>query len=135
MLLIMNSVIIHTLRMRSKWSRKSLHSRGEDNRTKSLERNIYITLLLVSFMFIILTLPSMLFGTYAMVFNYTKTSTRLAGFHHIGQKTFYTNNGINFFLYVASGKKFRGDLLTLFKKRRNVEISNSSESPKITTVS
>ena len=138
MLLIMNSVIIQTLRMRSKWSRKSLYNRGEENRSKSLERNIYITLLLVSFMFIILTLPSMLFGTYSMVFDYKMIPTRLAGyylFYHIGQKAFYTSNGINFFLYVASGKKFRGDLLTLFRKRRNVENSNSSESSKITTVS
>ena len=66
-----------------------------------------------------------------MVFDYTKTSTRLAGyylFYHIGQKAFYTNNGINFFLYVASGKKFRGDLLNLFWKKRNVEILNASKS-------
>ena len=46
-----------------------------------------------------------------MVFDYTKTSTRLAGyylFYHIGQKAFYTNNGINFFLYVASGEEVQG---------------------------
>ena len=133
MLLIMNSVIIHSLRMRSKWSRKSLdnQSQGKENQTKSLERNIYITLLLVSFTFVFLTFPIILFTISLMVFDYTKTSARLAGFYifyHIGQKAFYTNNGINFFLYVASGKKFRGDLLNLFWKRRNVETLNTSKS-------
>ena len=133
MLLVMNSVIIHSLRMRSKWTRKSLDNRfrGKENQTKSLERNIYITLLLVSFTFIFLTFPIILFTISLMVFDYTKTSTRLAGyylFYHTGQKAFYTNNGINFFLYVASGKKFRGDLLNLFWKRRNVETLNASKS-------
>ena len=132
MLLIMNSVIIHSLRMRSNWT-KSIENRsqGNENRRKSLERNIYITLLLVSFTFIILTCPIILLIISLMVFDYTKTSTHLAGyflFYHIGQKAFYTNNGINFFLYVASGKKFRGDLLNLFWKRRNVETLNASKS-------
>ena len=133
MLLVMNSVIIHYLRKRSKWTRNSLDhpSQGKEHKTKSLERNIYITLLLVSFMFIILTFPIVLLTISLMVFDYKKTSTRLAGyylFYHIGQKTFYTNNGINFFLYVASGKKFTGDLLTLFSKKRNVENVNASKS-------
>ena len=78
-------------------------------------------------MFIFLTFPIVLLTVSLMVFDYTKTSTRLAGyylFYHIGQKAFYTN----FFLYVASGKKFRGDLLNLFSKRRNVETSNASKS-------
>ena len=133
LLLIMNSIIIHTLRMRSNWTSQTLNNRSEvnDNKTKSLERNIYITLLLVSFMFIFLTFPIVLLTVSLMVFDYKTTSTRLAGyylFYHIGQKAFYTNNAINFFLYVASGKKFRGDLLYLFSKRRNVETSNAPKS-------
>ena len=133
LLLIMNSIIIHILRMRSNWTSQTLNNRSEvkDNITKSLERNIYITLLLVSFMFIFLTFPIVLLTISLMVFDYKTTSTRLAGyylFYHIGQKAFYTNNAINFFLYVASGKKFRGDLLNLFSKRRNVETSNASKS-------
>ena len=136
LLLIMNSIIIHTLRMRSNWTSQTLNnqSQGKDNKTKSLERNIYITLLLVSFMFIFLTFPIILFTISLMVFDYTKTSTHLAGyylFYHIGQKVSYTNNGINFFLYVASGKKFRGDLLNLFWKRRNVDSLNTSKSTEI----
>ena len=30
-------------------------------------------------------------------------------------KMYYTNNAINFFLYVISGQKFRNDLINLFK--------------------
>ena len=80
MLLIMNSVIIHTLRMRSKGTRESLDCkfRGEESKTKSLEMNIYTTLLLVSYMFIILTFPIISFTTSLMFFDYTKTPTRQA---------------------------------------------------------
>ena len=140
LLLVMNSVIIHTLRKRSKWTRKSLDTRSQckERKAKSLEKNVYITLLLVSFMFIFMTFPIALLTISLMFYDYTKTPTRLAGyylFYHIGQKAFYTNNGINFFLYVASGKKFRGDLLALFLKRRNVKILNTFESTEITVVS
>ena len=139
LLLIMNSVIIHTLRMRSKWTRKPTDdkSRGRENKIKSLEMNNYITLLLVSLMFIILTFPVISLTTSLMFFDYGKTPTRQAVYYllyHIGQKAFYTNNGINFFLYVASGKKFRGDLLALFWIRRNVEILKASESTEITAI-
>ena len=32
----------------------------------------------------------------------------------MGEKSYYTNYAINFFLYVISGKKFRTDLAKLF---------------------
>ena len=35
--------------------------------------------------------------------------------HSTGEKCYYTNFGINFYLYVISGKKFRSDLVTLLK--------------------
>ena len=47
-----------------------------------------------------------------------------AGFHlfyHVGEKTFYSNNGINFFLYVISGQKFRSDLIKIFTCCKNEE--------------
>ena len=43
-------------------------------------------------------------------------------FYHVSQKMLLTNNGINFFLYITSGQKFRTDLLKLFQcKRDNVD--------------
>ena len=58
---------------------------------------------------------------YTMLFDYTKTSKAFAGyylFYHIGQKTYYTNNAIIFFLYVISGQKFCTDLRNLFRMCR-----------------
>ena len=41
---------------------------------------------------------------------------------------FYTNNDINFFLYVISGKKFRTDLVNLFRFKKNDDsLSSLSE--------
>ena len=34
---------------------------------------------------------------------------------HFGEKSYFTNHAINFFLYVISGQKFRGDLMQLFR--------------------
>ena len=38
-------------------------------------------------------------------------------FFQEAEKAFYTNFGINFFLYVLSGQKFRKDLINIFVKR------------------
>ena len=34
--------------------------------------------------------------------------------YHLGEKSYYTNYAINFFLYVIFGQKFRTDLVNLF---------------------
>ena len=53
-----------------------------------------------------------------MLVDYTKSPTAFAGFYlfyNIMYKLYFTNNGINFFLYVISGKKFSNDLRKLLK--------------------
>ena len=121
-LLIMNSVIIHTIR-------KSFNIKGKrtgneegqgqsEGQGKSSEMQVYATLLLVTFSFLILTTPAYAYYLYVNFFDYTKTVYRYAGFHllgHASQKGLHTNYAVNFFLYVISGKKFRGDLVKLFK--------------------
>ena len=135
LLLIMNGVIIHFLRQRLQWSRilegQSLgqgRSQGQAPvdrklaKDKTSERHIYVTLLLVSFTFLILTTPACFFTFYVMFVDYTKTPLRMAGYYlyyHFGQKSLVTNNAINFFLYVTSGKKFRRDLVRLFSRRKD----------------
>ena len=37
--------------------------------------------------------------------------------YQVGEKSNYTNNAINFLLYVVSGQKFRRDLAKLFQRR------------------
>ena len=121
LLLSMNSVIIHTLRERSKFivTKTQGHDQGQArNKGQSTEVQIYITLLLVTFGFLILTSPACIFFFYQMFYNYEQSTYSFAGFYlynSIAQKVMYTNCGINFFLYVISGQKFRTDLLGLFK--------------------
>ena len=119
-LLTMNSVIIHTLRKRAK--QKLLEISGESQtedqnlKIKHSENQIFIMLLLITFVFLILNIP-----TRALVFylNFSKGDSPYyyAGlnlFFQIGDKSYVTNHAINFFLYVMSGQKFRTDLKNLF---------------------
>ena len=122
LLLIMNSFIIHTI-----WTRSNLtvtrpegqgQSEGQSSKIKNSEMQIYITLLLVTFTFLILMTPSYVFFVWTMFANYKKTAKSVAQFfifHSITQKSYCTNYGINFFLYVISGRKFRTDLINMFK--------------------
>ena len=69
---------------------------------------------------------------YVNFVDYTKSPRSFAQYYliyNIGQKTYYTNYGINFFLYVISGQKFRSDLMNLFKLNTN-EIRPSVWYPK-----
>ena len=119
-LLIMNSVIIHTLRKRPIYHDKG-HSQGQvqgqTTRIKQSEKQIYLMLLLVTFAFLVFYIPGI-----SMIFyiNYIHGTTPYfyASQHfvfHFGEKSYFTNHAINFFLYVISGQKFRGDLMQLFR--------------------
>ena len=124
LLLSMNCVIIHTLRKRSSVIEKvnrngqsQPQGEGQAPRMQSAERQIYITLLLVTFGFLILLTPAYVFYLYQMFYDYDKSPRAFAVFYlynSISQKAIYTNNGINFFLYVISGQKFRSDLASIF---------------------
>ena len=106
-LLTINTVIIHTLRKRSSLllirSNTQDEGQGLSSKGKSSEKQIIIMLLLVTFGFLILISPT--YGmTFYTLFVYFSSSPKLyAGFilfMSIGQRTFYTNFGINFYLYV-----------------------------------
>ena len=118
-LLIMNSFIIHTLRKRSKLkplAGSHNENDAQNSSSKSSEKQIFTMLLLVTFVFLILTIPTRTMVYYLNVPN-QNTPHYYASFHlcfQVGEKTYYTNHGINFFLYVMSGKKFRTDLKILF---------------------
>ena len=115
LLLIINGVIIHYLRHRLKWT-KTLKGQGQSEnqgqrdhleiKDKLSENHVYITLLLVSFTFLILTTPACFFNVYLMFVNYTKTPLRMAGYYlyyHFGQKSLDTNNSIIFFCMIFLG--------------------------------
>ena len=125
MLLIMNGTIIHIIRTRS-ILKTECNGKGHDqgqsqtNKIKSSERQIFAILLLVSFSFFILirSTPLYAFIVYSMVVDYTRSPYDFAVFYlfyNVMHKMFYTNNAINFLLYVISGKRFRTDLINLFR--------------------
>ena len=116
LLLIMNSFIIHTLR-RGTGSGISTQPTDTQHGNKG---KFFAILLLVAFTFLILTTPTFVLTLYVMLVDFGKTAKSLAGFHlfyNVGHKTHFTNCGINFFLYVISGQKFRTDLRILFKRK------------------
>ena len=135
LLLAMNSVIIHTLRTRSLSFKRTTSDQGKIQgeleghaknecqgnsqfQSQSQQGQIFAILLLVAFSFLILITPLYAFNVYISVFDYTKTPQRFAFFYmfyEIVVKLYFTNNAINFFLYVISGQKFRNDLKRLFK--------------------
>ena len=139
-LLLMNSVIIHTLRKRSKFTLTSSNGQGQSTKIKNSERQIYIMLLVVTFGFLILITPAAIMVFYARVVDYAKSPKVYAGYYfffHFASKWYYTNNGVNFFLYVIAGQKFRSDLVQLFQCRRNRRktlVSNSMSAVSVATV-
>ena len=132
-LVIMNSVIIRTLYKRSKSNLTEAtdtrhenqgqdqgQSHGHTNPIKTVERQIYTMLLLVTFGYLILTTPGYAMLFYVNYVDYLQSPFHYAAcvlFFQVGGKTYYTNFGINFFLYVLSGQKFRKDLVNLFVQK------------------
>ena len=137
LLLTMNSVIIHTLRKRSAFttrceSQDQDQGHGQKSNMKTSEKQIYAMLLLVAFSFFILITPLYVFILYSSFVDYKSSPKAFAGFYlfyNVMHKMYYTNNAINFFLYVISGQKFRMDLVKLFRfKKYDLSFSNVSES-------
>ena len=87
----------------------------------SRDRNAIVTLLLVSFTFLLLSTPHFVKVALFSVTNGTSTLSRQADYSllfQVSRKLYFTNNACNFFLYCLSGTKFRNDVARLF--RRNV---------------
>ena len=145
-LLIMNSVIINTLRNRTKSVKSEEgHNKGQGQSTKmkNSEKQVFAILLLVTFGFLILSTPMYVYFALNL-FIYFTVSPQIFAAHHlftsIAQKLHFTNHGINFFFYVISGQKFRTDLIKLFKREAEssyqtgtlFSISNDTESRQVT---
>ena len=102
LLLLLNSVIIHTLRKRSMSGVGRTESQGQGEgqttRLKSSEKQMFVLLLLVNFAFLIFTIPPYSLSLYVNFVDYRKSPALLAGFYlfcSVGQKATYTNYGIN----------------------------------------
>ena len=122
-MLCMNSVIIHTLRNRSllkspkpeshDYSEGQGQNEGQSSKYRNREKQIFVILLLVAFSFFVLISPFYAFVLHMEFVDFTKSPAAFAEFflfYQVMHKMYYTNNAINFFLYVISGRKFRRDL-------------------------
>ena len=120
-LLMMNSVIIHTLRNRIKNVKiEEGQGQGQGTRMKSSEKQVFAILLLVTFALLILSTPMYVFFLLNLIIDFS-VSPKLFAIQHLcsngAQKLHFTNHGRNFFFYVVSGQKFRTDLIKLFKRQ------------------
>ena len=109
----------------------------EGNKIKHTDKQITVTLLLVTFTFLVLMMPACLILIYVTVFDFTQSPQAFAGYYLFGNiagQAYFTNWGINFFLYVISGRKFRTDLLKLCLCRK-IKQRLKSPSPEENTVS
>ena len=128
LLLSMNSVIIHKIRLRKfgnglNEDPREGQSQGQDQDQprRNSEGQTFAILLLVTFALLILTTPAYIFFIYIQVVDFTASPESFASyflFYHSSFALQVTNYGINFFLYVISGKKFRTDLMKLFQRKR-----------------
>ena len=112
-------------------------AKGQNIKGKHPEKQIITMPLVVTFVYLILLIPTRSVVLYIIFYNDT-TPYYYAGLHlfyQIGEKTFYTNHGINFFLYVMSGQKFRTDLKNLFIKRNliNSQVMSTVKTSSITS--
>ena len=151
----MNSVIINTLRKRSDLIQSGSRSRsdrqgnndkgqnrgqsqngvqsesqGHNQNVKNSERQIFVTLLLITFTFLLLNIPPYSFFLYVMLYNYEASPKSFANYvlyESIARNLYFTNYGINFFLYVISGRKFRSDLRRLFRCHSETTEASSFE--------
>ena len=126
--LTMNSVIIHTIR-----TGKLLSATSQSNqRAQTHDKQIFVILLLVSFTFLILTTPTYILFLLKLIIDFNQVAPKYHAanrlFYSVAQKWNYTNNGINFFLYILSGTKFRNDFLQMFcQKMPNTNITMHSD--------
>ena len=140
-LLTMNGLIIYRIRKRSKLAvsvsrsedlstngtaEESVATIGQPQRSSTKQdRNNQLTvmLLLVTFTFLLLTLPQYIRYVVAAVTTYWKTPHDYAEFillAHVSNRCFYINSAVNFFLYCMSGSRFRKDVRDLLRRKKRL---------------
>ncbi len=139
-LTIMNAVIIRSVRKSIKMQKNSsgnLPNIETPNVTsmKRAENQLTLMLVVTAVVYVLLFLPSYIrFIVYQFV-SPSESPATFAGFVffvHFSFKLYATNNGIHFFLYLVSGRKFRQDLMALFgfhqENSKNFKATNQSNS-------
>ena len=122
---LMNTVII-----RAVWNSRNLRTSLDE---RNPERQITLMLILVSIMLVILLLPMEISDNYYYYVGEPTDPEHFASLvfsFRLTKEIFNLNYGINFFLYLISGSKFRNDLKSLLcgKKSSKRNVSETSDS-------
>ena len=149
MLIFMNSVIVQTVRESRNLFGQTTTKATKDNTLeiqqgmktrqramKSAEKQLTIMLLLVTFLFSILLIPTYIRFIYLTL---VKSDTpekyaRAILLFQITYKLYATNNGVNFFLYCISGQKFRYDLKELLCCTGNLSQTKKTKSESVSAI-
>ena len=114
-LIVMNASIVHEVRKSHKRFKNCKSIRKLENE-HSIQNQLTIMLLSVTTLFLVLLIP-----TYVRFLYFTSvkrdTPQKYASgmlLYYLTTRLYFTNSGINFFLYCISGRKFRDDLKELF---------------------
>ena len=103
---------------------------------KNAENQLTIMLLLVTTLFLVLLIPTytrFMYLTFVKIDSPEKYATLML-FYHITNKLYFSNNGINFFLYCISGQKFRNDLKDILCQRIKYLVNSESSVTEVSTV-
>ena len=114
LLIVCNTLIIIKLIRTKTVRQRSLHVQSQDSQTTG----ITVTLLVVSFAFIILCLPNALFLNiirYLQPVPGTHFFAKCFLFFNVAGVMLVLNHTVNFLLYCITGAKFRNELLLMLK--------------------
>ena len=116
-LVIMNFIIIRTVRKSRKLRRQNTDSNNKDfKKGKQVENQLTVMCIVIAATFVTLILPSYIRFIVYQVIAPTSSPKTFAGFYffvHISFRLYAANYGLHFFLYLLSGTKFRNDLRKL----------------------
>ena len=125
-----SSIIIKTVyRRRRTLSRQCSVNSNTGNKVKTMTT----TLLTVTFVFLFLTAPFVIYAT-TLKELYGKVDVDYHLFFFSASMLRYANNSVNFFLYCVSGKPFRRELIYLFRGRKRTLSRYSSSTTDVTYV-
>ena len=156
-LIVMNCLIIRAVRKSRKMHLSScsnlgprnsvseandkVHNNSQVMKMKQVETQLTRMLVLIATVHVILFLPSYIRFVYSQIVDVRGSPDVYAGFFffvHLSFKLYATNSGINFFVYLFSGLKFRNDLKILLRikpKSKDIDCSMESKVTSQTNVS
>ena len=116
LLLVLNTAIVNGVR-KAVASQKRMTSDAANSGGDGQSKQITVTVLTISFTFILCNLPlvtSTLVQHFLMDINDPIGVSKFALARYTGQMLAAINHGVNFLLYIFSGKRFRDEFLEVF---------------------